>query len=289
MSDEKLSTSLGNHFETIVILEDYMSVICGHFNINHHTVSSKLKTLQDALLFFDLHYAENANCTRETKTSCPRIDAVYSNVKIDLKVSPTTISEQYTLFFGFSEPKLSHLEKEIDDDRMIKMWTKHNDANAIINLQFYMQHELQKFELTLDQLSCEEAMKHFQFLLNKCVEKFVSTKIFKGTKKIKKCGLTKKRQQYPSFIRTKDKNDQLKLQRKIGSIKNQLINSYYFSSVGKILASNFESKKENVSKSSSISVQPMRLNSATLLEVREIINKMQTKYSTDCFELNNFF
>ena len=65
---------------------------------------------------------------------------------------------------------------------MIKMWTKLNDANAIINLQFYMQHDLQKFELTADQLSCEEAMKHFQFLLNKCVEKFVPTKICKDTK-----------------------------------------------------------------------------------------------------------
>ena len=33
----------------------------------------------------------------------------------------------------------------------------------------------------------------------------------------------------------------------------------------------------------------MRLTRATSLEVREIINKMRTKYSTDCFELNNFF
>ena len=62
----------------------------------------------------------------------------------------------------------------------------------------------------------------------------------------------------------------------------------YFFSVGKILASDFESKKENLSKSSSISVQSKRLTSATLLEVRESINKMQTKYSTYCFELNNF-
>ena len=58
-----------------------MSVICGDFNINHHTVSSKLKTLQEPLLSFDLHYAENANCNRETKTSNSSIDAVYSNVK----------------------------------------------------------------------------------------------------------------------------------------------------------------------------------------------------------------
>ena len=63
----------------------------------------------------------------------------------------------------------------------------------------------------------------------------------------------------------------------------------YFSTVGKTLASNFESKSENISKSSSISVQSMRLTRATSLEVREIINKMRTKYSTDCFELNNFF
>ena len=33
----------------------------------------------------------------------------------------------------------------------------------------------------------------------------------------------------------------------------------------------------------------MRLTRPTLLEVREIINKKQTKYSTDCFGLNNFF
>ena len=63
----------------------------------------------------------------------------------------------------------------------------------------------------------------------------------------------------------------------------------YFSTVGKTLASNFESKSENISKSSSISVQSMRLTRATSLEVREIINKMRTKYSTDCFELNTFF
>ena len=63
----------------------------------------------------------------------------------------------------------------------------------------------------------------------------------------------------------------------------------YFSTVGKTLASNFESKSENISKSSSISVQSMRLTRATSLEVREIINKMRTKYSTGCFELNNFF
>ena len=63
----------------------------------------------------------------------------------------------------------------------------------------------------------------------------------------------------------------------------------YFSTIGKTLASNFESKSENISKSSSISVQSMRLTRATSLEVREIINKMRTKYSTDCFELNNFF
>ena len=98
-SNEKLSTSLGNHFEKVVIPEDYMSVICGDFNINHHTVSSKLKTLQEALLSFDLHYAENANCTRETKTSNSCIDAVYSNVKIDLKLSQTTLTDHYTLFF----------------------------------------------------------------------------------------------------------------------------------------------------------------------------------------------
>ena len=47
----------------------------------------------------------------------------------------------------------------------------------------------------------------------------------------------------------------------------------YFSSVGKILASSFESKKENISKSSSFSVESMRLTRATLLEVREIKTK----------------
>ena len=166
-----------------------MSVICGDFIINHHAVSSKLKTLQDASLSFVLHYVENAHCISETKTINSCIHAVYSNVKIDLKVSTTTITEHYTLFFGYSEPKLNQLEKEIDDDRMIKKWTKLNDANSINYLQFYIQHELQKFELTLDQLSCEEAMKNFQFLLNKCVEKFVPTKICKGTKN---CGLTTK-------------------------------------------------------------------------------------------------
>ena len=61
-----------------------MLVICGDFNINHHTVSSKLKTLQEALLSFDLHYVENAKCTRETKASNSCIDAVYSNVNIDV-------------------------------------------------------------------------------------------------------------------------------------------------------------------------------------------------------------
>ena len=141
-----------------------------------------MKTLQEALLSFDLHYAENANCTRETKTSNSCIDAVYSNVKIDLKVSQTTLTDHYTLFFGFSGHKLNHSEKENDDDRMVKMWTKLNDPNVIVNLQFYIQHELQKFELTLDQLSSEEAMKNFQFLLNKCVEKFVPTKICKAAK-----------------------------------------------------------------------------------------------------------
>ena len=99
--------------------------------------------------------------------------------------------------------KLNHSEKENEDDRMIKIWTKLNDPNAIINLQFYIQHELQKFELTLDQLSCEEAMKNFQFLLNKCVEKFVPSK---------------KRQQYQNFKRTKDKNDQLKF----NALRNKL-------------------------------------------------------------------
>ena len=44
---------------------------------------------------------------------------------------------------------------------------------------------------------------------------------------------------------------------------------HYFSLVGKISASNFESKKENISKSGSISVQSIRLTSATLLEVRK--------------------
>ena len=72
------------------------------------------------------------------------------------------------------------------------MWTKLNDANSNINLQFDMQNEFQKFELTLDQLSCEETMKNFQFLLSKCVEKFVPAKICKGTKNLKKCGLTTK-------------------------------------------------------------------------------------------------
>ena len=65
---------------------------------------------------------------------------------------------------------------------MIKIKTKLNDTNAIINLQFYMQHELQNFDLNLDQLSCEEAMKNSKFLLNKSVEKFVPMKICKGTK-----------------------------------------------------------------------------------------------------------
>ena len=92
-------------------------------------------------------------------------------------MSPTTLTDHYTLFFGFSGHKLKHSEKENDDDRLIKMRTKLNDPNAIINLQFYMQHELQKFELTLDQLSCEEAMKKIQFLLNNCVEKFVPRKM----------------------------------------------------------------------------------------------------------------
>ena len=71
---------------------------------------------------------------------------------------------------------------------MIKMWKKLNHPNAIINLQFYMQYELQNFEQTLDQLSCEEAMKNFLFLLNKCVEKFVPTKICEGTKNKKIVG-----------------------------------------------------------------------------------------------------
>ena len=153
-----------------------MSVICGDFNINHHTVSSNLKTLQtlETLLSFDLHYAENAICTREIKTSNSCIDAVYSNVKIDLKVSQTTLTDHYTLFFGFSGHKLNHPEKENDDDRMIKMWTKLNDPNVIVNLQFYMQHELQKFELRLN------------LLKNLSLQKFVKVQ------KVKNCGLTTK-------------------------------------------------------------------------------------------------
>ena len=59
--------------------------------------------------------------------------------------------------------------------------------------------------------------------------------------------------------------------------------------VGKILASNFESKKEIISKSSSVSAQSLRLTRATLLEAPEIINKMQSKYGRDCFKVNNFF
>ena len=60
-------------------------------------------------------------------------------------------------------------------------------------------------------------MKNFQFLLNKCVEKFVPKKICKGTKNKKlwidneiKHLATKKRRQYQNFMRTKDKDDQLK-------------------------------------------------------------------------------
>ena len=126
-----------------------MSVIYGDFNINHHTVSSKLKTLQEALLSFDLHYAENANCTRKTKTNNSCIDAVYSNVKIDLKVSQTTLTDHYTLFFGFSGHKLNHSEKENDDDRRIKMWTKLNDSNVIINLQNERQKRSTQIQCTM--------------------------------------------------------------------------------------------------------------------------------------------
>ena len=50
-----------------------------------------------------------------------------------------------------------------------------------------MQHELRKFERTLNQLSCEEGMKPFWFLLNEYFEKFVPTKICKGTKNKKNC------------------------------------------------------------------------------------------------------
>ena len=63
----------------------------------------------------------------------------------------------------------------------------------------------------------------------------------------------------------------------------------YFFSVGKILASNFESKKEIISKSSRVSAQSMRLTRATFLEAPKKINKMQSIYSKDCFKLNNFF
>ena len=146
---------------------------------------------------------------------------------------------------------------------------------------------------------------------------------------------TKKRQQYQNFMRTKDKNDQLKfnalrnkLQKLIRGKKEmyyqRLVNvdgqknskSFfdcisrlkgkvasqdrlnketadkfidYFSTVGKTLASNFESKSEHISKSSSISVQSMRLTMAASLQVQELINKMRTKNSTDCFELDNSF
>ena len=97
----KLSTSLGNHFEKSVLPEDYMSVICGDFNICGHTVSS-----------FYLHYVENANCTRETKTSNSCSDVVYSNVKNDSKVSPTTLTDHYALFFEFSEQKQSFRKRK---------------------------------------------------------------------------------------------------------------------------------------------------------------------------------
>ena len=113
-----------------------MSVIGGSFEIKHHTVSSNLKTLKDSLLFFGLNYVENANCKRETKISS--FYAMYSNVKIDLKVSPTTLTDHCALFFDSPKPKLNHLEKEDDDDRMTKLWTKLIAANAIISLEFYM-------------------------------------------------------------------------------------------------------------------------------------------------------
>ena len=173
--------------------------------------------MQEALLSFDLHYAENANCTRETETSNSCIDAVYSNVKIDLKVSQNTLTDHYTLFFGFSGHKLNHSEKENDDDRMIKMWTKLNDSNVIINLQFYMQNELQKIELTFDQLSSEEAVN---LLKNLFLQKFVKVQ------KVKKLWIdneikhlaTKKRQQNQNFMRTKEKNDLLKF----NALRNKL-------------------------------------------------------------------
>ena len=126
---------------------------------------------------------ENANCTRETKTSNSCTDAVYSNVKIDLKMLPTKLTDQLVhALFGFSELKLNHLAKEKVDDRMIKFWIKINDVNAIINLQFYMQHELEKLELSLDPLNCAEAIKIFQLLLNKCVEKCSSEKLYRYKK-----------------------------------------------------------------------------------------------------------
>ena len=82
-----------------------MWVICGDFNMNHHIVSSKLKTLQNALLYFDQHYVEIANRTKETKTSNSCNDFVYSNVNIDLKVSPITLTDLYTLFMDYRNSK----------------------------------------------------------------------------------------------------------------------------------------------------------------------------------------
>ena len=42
---------------------------------------------------------------------------------------------------------MNPLEKKVDD-RRVKIWTKFSDVNATINLQFYMQYELQNLELT---------------------------------------------------------------------------------------------------------------------------------------------
>ena len=82
-----------------------------------------------------------------------------------------------------------------------------------------MQHELQKFELTIDQLICEEAMKNCQFLLNKCVEKIVSAKNFNKTKNKKlwidneiKHLANKKRQRYQNFLKNQRQKRSVQIQ-----------------------------------------------------------------------------
>ena len=159
-------------------------VVCGDFNIDLLRSSSASELLKGTLSLFELESMNSEPITRTCRGGGTSIDLCFANHDVTVSIVETAITNHFTVLCD------TQIEMcNIDDNGKwsYRCWKKPKNEQTLLNMNFVLQHELEKNAKFFTYGTSEVAFTKFFEILAQVLNKYVPKETKKSTKRPKKC------------------------------------------------------------------------------------------------------